>query len=82
MRNLEMITIEELLKLCEQQIANGNGNKKIALRSSDAVGVFRGLYSGFTPADSVFGDEYGEFCQYNIPALMKDEPLSKFVVLG
>lgn len=81
MRNIEMLTIEELHKLCEEQIANGNGKKKITLRSNDVSG-FRGLYSGFTPADSVFGDEYGEFCQYNIPALMRDEPLTNFVVLG
>ena len=76
---MKILTVNELHKLCEDLIANGNGDKKIMLHCS---GGYKELCSDFTPAEVVFGDEYGEFCVYNIPKVMKDQPLSDFVVLG
>lgn len=77
---MKILTINDLHKFCEEQIANGNGDKKIMLHC-DSNG-YKSLVSDFRPAEAVFGDEYGEFCVYNIPNVMKDQPLSDFVVLG
>lgn len=77
---MKILTVNELHKLCENLIAKDNGDKKIMLHCDN--GSYKGLYSDFTPAEAVFGDEYGEFCTYNIPTVMKDQPLTDFVVLG
>lgn len=76
-----MITLNDLYELCRQQIANGNGDKKVILHSGSVSG-YSELRSGFMSADAVFGDEYGEFCTYNIPSAIREQPLSDFVVLG
>lgn len=77
---MKILTVNELHKLCEDLIANDNGDKKIMLHCDS--GGYKSLVSDFTPAEVVFGDEYGEFCVFNIPKAMKDQPLSDFVVLG
>ena len=77
---MKILTVNDLHKLCEKLIAKGNGDKKIMIHCDN--GSYKELHSDFTPAEAVFGDEYGEFCVYNIPTVMKDQPLSDFVVLG
>lgn len=77
---MKILTVNELHKLCEDLIANDNGDKKIMIHCDS--GSYKGLHSAFMPAEDVFGDEYGEFCVYNIPKAMKDQPMSDFVVLG
>ena len=77
---MKILTVNDLHKLCENLIAKGNGDKKIMIHCDN--GSFKELHSDFTPAEAVFGDEYGEFCVYNIPNAMKDQPLTDFVILG
>ena len=77
---MKILTVNDLHKLCENLIAKGNGDKKIMIHCDN--GSYKELHSDFTPAEAVFGDEYGEFCVYNIPNAMKDQPLTYFVILG
>lgn len=51
---MKILTVNELHKLCEDLIANDNGDKKIMLHCDN--GSYKGLYSDFTPAEAVFGD--------------------------
>lgn len=43
-----IITVNELLTLCEEQKAKGNGNKKIYISIDDEGNGFHPLFYGFT----------------------------------
>lgn len=76
-----MITINELFDLCKEQIANGNGERKIIIPDSER-NDFYGLYYDFTPAEKSFLDEDGEYDEYNLPTVIRGKSLSDFVILG
>ena len=42
------ITVRELLKACQQQVAIGNGDKIVLLSSDDEGNEFHTLWCGFT----------------------------------
>jgi hypothetical protein len=42
-----MISVKQLKQLCEEQIARGNGNKKVLLSSDDEWNNFHPLHWGF-----------------------------------
>lgn len=42
------ITIRELLKMCQIQVAKGNGNKHILISGDDEGNSFHTLFYGFT----------------------------------
>lgn len=43
-----MITVNQLLELCEEQKSKGNGNKRIFISMDDEGNAFHGLFYGFT----------------------------------
>lgn len=45
---MEVITVNELLALCEEQKAQGNGDKKIYISSDDEGNDFHALFYSFT----------------------------------
>lgn len=49
--NFGQITVKELYKLCEAEIANGNGNKFIVISDDNEGNGYHGLFYGFTPVD-------------------------------
>lgn len=79
---MEMLTVNELLKLCQEQIASGNGDKKIMLPCDAEGNDFRGLYFHFVEAEKIFADADGEVDYDNIPREMRNRPMSEFIVLG
>ena len=52
---MKPLTVKELLELCNEEVANGNGDKHIMISSSDDEGSsFHGLYYAFTTdADTI-----------------------------
>lgn len=77
-----IVTVNELLKLCQEQIASGNGDKKIMLPCDVEGNDFRGLYFHFVEAEEIFADDDGEVDYDDVPHEMKNRPLSEFIVLG
>lgn len=43
-----IITVNELLSLCEEQKSKGNGNKKVYISTDDEGNYFHPLFFGFT----------------------------------
>ena len=46
------MTVKALLKFCQQEIKNGNGNKKIVISDDNEGNGFHGLFYGFTTLDT------------------------------
>ena len=42
------LTVKDLLKLCEKEIKDGNGDKKIVISDDNEGNGFHGLFCGFT----------------------------------
>lgn len=42
------ITVKELLKLCQEQVSLGNGDKHIQISEDDEGNGYHGLFFGFT----------------------------------
>lgn len=53
---MEQITVNELLKLCEQEIKKGNGDKNIVISDDNEGNGYHGLFYGFTPVNEDFVD--------------------------
>lgn len=51
---MEQITVNELLKLCEQEIKKGNGNKNIVISDDNEGNGYHGLFFGFTEAEDYY----------------------------
>lgn len=50
------ITLEQLMKMCMQEIANGNAQKKILISNDDEGNGYHALYYGFAPLENYFAD--------------------------
>lgn len=46
--DMEQLTIKELLKYCQREVANGNGNKHIVVSDDNEGNGFHGLFYEFT----------------------------------
>lgn len=49
----DTITVSELLALCQEQVDNGNGNKKIVISSDDEGNNYHSLFFGFSSSDVI-----------------------------
>lgn len=56
---MNVVTVERLLELCKQEIANGNGKKKILLSNDDEGNGFHECYYEFTE-DVAGNDMWGQ----------------------
>ncbi|MEE3344923.1 MAG: hypothetical protein VZS44_12570 [Bacilli bacterium] len=70
-----MLTVNELLELCEEQKAKGNGNKKIYISRDDEGNGYHGLYFGFTDTEKDI-EVLNDFCE-DI-----EKPYNDKVILG
>ena len=82
-------TVNELLELCQQEVENGNGDRKILLSNDDEGNGYHALYYDFTEAEELFKDvdtdEVFDLSDlpYFIRKHIKDGGLlSDFIVLG
>ena len=81
-------TVNELLELCQQEVENGNGDRKILLSNDDEGNGYHALYYDFTPAEEIFVDDDGEYDEDDLPYGMKYDikvkggALEDFIVLG
>lgn len=68
---MEIITVNELKKLCDFEIVKGNGNKKILISQDDEGNGYHYLFFAFTPVEEV------QSCIYDEKITDKD-----YIVLG
>jgi len=52
----DQMTVRELLKLCQQEIARGNGDKHIVISDDNEGNGYHGMFYGFTPCKREFQD--------------------------
>jgi hypothetical protein len=51
------ITVKELLKLCEEEIKNGNGDKHIVISDDNEGNGYHGMFYGFSEVDDLLIDD-------------------------
>ena len=73
---MDILTINQLLAACQEQVAKGNGEKKILLSADEEGNEYHGMYFLFTPTEEVFTG--GRFDPY----LHDDVPLEEAIILG
>lgn len=73
---MKAVTVEQLLKLCQMEIAKGNGKKKIMLSNDDEGNGFHECFFTFTdPKD--MGLE-----PYLLPYGVTEENVGEYLILG
>lgn len=55
---MKQLTINELLKLCQQQVKKGNGNKKIVISDDNEGNGYHGLFYGLTEINETYKEYY------------------------
>jgi hypothetical protein len=53
----KQITVKDLLKLCQNEIKKGNGNKHIVISDDNEGNGYHGMFYGFTPCTEDFQNE-------------------------
>ena len=76
---MEQLTINQLAKLINKEIAKGNGNKKIIISDDVEGNGYHGLWYGFTSKESDI-KEIIEYCN-GISDSEKEDP-NEIVILG
>lgn len=54
---MEQLTVKDLLRKCEEEIANGNGDKNIVISDDNEGNGYHGLFYSFTPVDDDFKND-------------------------
>lgn len=68
MMKVSGLTVEDLLRLCRQQCANGNGKKTVLISTDDEGNGFHTLYYGFADtSNNALYAQYGMFADNNNP---------------
>lgn len=74
------LTVKQLLKLCQEEIAKGNGDCSIMISSDDEGNDYHYLWYAFTPAkDLLIDDEIGVL-DYSVDESVA--PIDKTIILG
>lgn len=58
------ITVKELLKLCQEQLRKGNGDKQILISNDDEGNGYHSLYYEFTDDEGVI-NELSRLCPFH-----------------
>lgn len=53
----DQLTVKELLKLCQQEIVKGNGDKHIVISDDNEGNGYHGLFYGFTECTEEFQND-------------------------
>lgn len=69
------ITVEQLFYLCKEQMAQGNGKRKILISDDTEGNGFHGLFYGFTKII----EEDKEWCSISDT---QEEDVNKILILG
>lgn len=72
------ITVSALNKLCEEQIKNGNGKKKILISSDDEGNGFHELFYAFSAVDGLFDGKYPPSTPYGVD----ERNIHEYIILG
>ena len=70
------ITVSQLLKLCQEQVKKGNGDRMICLSDDNEGNGYHGMFYGFTEVNQ---DEKEDYPIYDST---EEEDMSKIIILG
>lgn len=73
---MNAVTVEQLKKLCEMEIAKGNGGKKILVSDDDEGNGFHELFFTFTPTEKLTMDAY------LLPHGVTEKNYHEYIILG
>lgn len=73
---MKAITVEQLMKLCQMEIAKGNGKKKILLSDDDEGNGFHECFFTFTDPHNLTIDAY------LLPHGVTEENVYEYLILG
>lgn len=82
-KTVKALTINDLAKLCKEQIKKGNGNKKIVISSDDEGNEYHELFFGFTPTQEEGNPlNYFETACVNLPYGVSQKEIKDYIILG
>lgn len=56
------MTVKQLLKLCQEEVKKGNGDKFIVVADDNEGNGYHGMFYGFTDANELYEDEIYDSC--------------------
>ena len=78
---MEGITVQKLASLLMQEIAKGNGKKKVMLSNDDEGNGYHEMFFGVTDIDGNMASMF-EAMSYMLPYGVNAENISNYVILG
>jgi hypothetical protein len=78
---MEGITVQKLASLLTQEIAKGNGKKKVMLSNDDEGNGYHEMFFGVTDIDGNMASMF-EAMSYMLPYGVNAENISNYVILG
>lgn len=79
--NMEGITVEKLASLLMQEIAKGNGKKRVMLSNDDEGNGYHEMFFGVTDIDGDMASMF-EAMSHMLPYGVNAEDVSDYVILG
>lgn len=61
----KQVTVNDLLKMCQNEIKKGNGNKHIVISDDNEGNGYHGMFYGFTPCTEEFEGYIYDSCYEN-----------------
>jgi hypothetical protein len=77
------MTVKQLLKLCQEEVKKGNGNKFIVVADDNEGNGYHGMFYGFSDAMEMEADlqEYGDSIENQIYDSCYTKP-EEIIILG
>lgn len=72
---MKQITVNELLKMCQQEVANGNGDRAIVIGDDNEGNGYHGMFFGFTKIEE-------EDKKYYLISDSQEYDINKILILG
>lgn len=72
------LTVADLKKMCDYQIKQGNGNKKILISNDDEGNGFHELFYAFSEADRIFDGNFPP----SMPWGVDENNIGEYITLG
>ena len=73
------LTIRQLFVLCQEEMKNGNGNKKVMISDDDEGNGYHELFCGFTPTEEMFEGCCYEILPYGVNT---EKAIKDYIILG
>ena len=77
---MKPMTVIQLLKLCQEEVKNGNGDYSIMISNDDEGNGYHYLWYSFTKAKDLLEDDETSILDYNIDQTIA--PINKTIILG